>query len=242
MTKTTQNSRIFIGIPFYREPKCPAFVRSLIVTIKGLKESGYECYAGTVYGDSFVQRARAKLVQQFLKTDCDTMLFFDDDGEWGLDALLKLINTPGDVVAGVYRLKVEPSVIKYPHGICLDRDNLPIVRDDGCIKAWGVSMGFTKIKRQVFEKLIKAYPEKEYYSVKDGKPNDYYWDLFPQGVYDHRWLGEDYAFCRLWTNIGGKIWVIPDIDFIHHSQNDAYPGNYHEYLMRLPGGCKENKK
>ena len=228
--------KVFFAVPFYREPKCLPFISSFEGAVKLFKDNGYETHAGVCIGDSFIQRARAKLVKQFMDSGCDFLLFLDDDMSWDPKDLLRLTEIPGKIVAGVYRLKVEPDVEAYPNGINKDSDGLPICRNDGCISAWGVSTGFMKIERTVFEKLIKAYPEKEYYGKKGGLKIDQHYDLFPQGVYNKQWLGEDYSFCRLWTDIGGEIWVKPDIDFIHYSKQAEYPGNYHEYLMKLPGG------
>lgn len=227
---------VFFAIPFYREPKCSPFVSSLKGAVKLFKDNGYQTHAGVVAQDSFVQRARNKLVKQFLETDCDVLLFLDDDMSWNSEDLLRLIETPGKIVASVYRLKVSPDKTVYPDGINKDKDGYPVVRKDGCISAWGASTGFMKVERSVFERLIKAYPEQEYYGKKGGNIVDRHYDLFPQGVYNKQWLGEDYSFCRLWTNIGGKIWVMPDVNIVHYSKKDAYPGNYHEYLKSLPGG------
>ena len=44
---------------------------------------------------------------------------------------------------------------------------------------------------------------------------------------------EDYSFCRRWTGTGGKIWVVPDIDFVHTGIN-RWSGNYHEHLLSCP--------
>jgi hypothetical protein len=63
-------------------------------------------------------------------------------------------------------------------------------------------------------------------------------DLFNHGAHEGVWWGEDYAFCRRWNAIGGEIWVVPDLDLTHHSKTEAFPGNYHEWLLRQPGGSK----
>jgi hypothetical protein len=124
----------------------------------------------------------------------------------------------------------------YPSTLNLNKAGYPITRDDGCLSSWGTMTGFMKIKRSVFEILIKAYPKQMYCAKVNDKPTDIYYDFFPQGVYNQRWWGEDYSFCRLWTQTGGKIWILPDIDFVHYGLNKEYHGNYHEYLKRLPGG------
>lgn len=232
----------FFAVPFYREPKCVPFLTSLEKTVKLFKFKGYKTFTGVVGGDSFVQRARNKLVKQFMETECSRILFLDDDMSWNPEDALNLFETKGDIVATMYRLKIKPETVVYPDGINRDSKGYPLLRHDGCISAWGVQLGLAKIERNVFEQLIDAYPGQEYHGKQNGKIVDKHYDLFPQGVYNKQWLGEDYAFCRLWTQIGGQIWIKPDIDIVHYSKTEAYHGNYHEYLMSLPGGINHIKE
>jgi hypothetical protein len=44
------------------------------------------------------------------------------------------------------------------------------------------------------------------------------------------WLGEDTGFCRLWHEMGGKMWIYPDITFNHYGDDKYYRGNYREFL------------
>jgi hypothetical protein len=166
------------------------------------------------------------------------MIFLDDDMSWKPADIIRLISTPGKIVAGMYPLKVDKEEM-YPDGLNFNKAGYPIIRSDGCLSAWGAMTGFMKIEKSVFKTLIKAYPEQLYYAKVNDKPTDIFYDFFPQGVFDKRWWGEDYSFCRLWIQTGGKIWILPDIDFTHYSfQDKEYHGNYHEFLKRLPGGVK----
>ena len=117
-------------------------------------------------------------------------------------------------------------------------DQRALVNGDGTIQAFGVPAGLVVIRREVIEKLIASHPEKRYWDLIEGKRVDGFYDLFPQGVYDGRWWGEDFAFCRLWTNLGGKIAVLPNMTLGHHAGDKSWTGNYHEFLLRQPGGSK----
>lgn len=202
---------------------------------------GYTVYGGVVLGDSFVQRARNRLVKQFRDSPAQVMLFLDDDMSWDPTDVMTLLSTPGPVVAGMYPLKIQGREI-YPTSLNIDKYGCPVTRKDGCISAWGAMTGFMKIERSVFDILQKEYPKQMYCAKINNKPIDTYYDFFPQGVYDERWWGEDYSFCRLWTQTGGKIWILPDIDFVHYGMDDKeYKGNYHKYLMSLPGGVNHKE-
>lgn len=229
-----------MAIPLHRNPRCTPFFSSVQKAVKRLSSYGYKVYGGVVLNDSFVQRARNRLAKQFLDSPAETLLFFDDDMSWKSEDVIRLISTPGEIVAGMYPLKMDGQET-YPGSLNLDKAGYPIVRNDGCLSSWGTMTGFMKIKRSVFETLIKTYPKQMYCAKINDKPTDIYFDFFPQGVYKQRWWGEDYSFCRLWTQTGGKIWILPDIDFTHYGLNKKYHGNYHEYLKRLPKGVDRKK-
>lgn len=208
-------------------------------TLELLAQRGHEAILGTCSGCCYVQFARNRLVWDFLKTDADVLFFIDDDVSWNAEDALKLIESDDPVVAGVYRMKKDAE--EYPVVIFTDGEDRAIVRKDGAIAAWGVPAGMLRIKREVIEKLIAAHPEKHYYDVIDGKQEDGLFDLFPQGVYGSRWVGEDYAFCQMWRELDGQIWVLPNMTLGHHAGNDAWIGNYHEFLLQQPGGSNEQR-
>jgi len=195
-------------------------------------------------GSCYVQTARNELVKAFLDSDCDSIFFLDDDISWHREDALKFLEMDDDIVAGVYPYKTKEE--GYPVVIHTYDDGRPVIRRDGCIKGALVPGGFIRIKRQAIEKMVEAYP-----ALKYSKPVDFdaveLVDLFPQGVKNGRWVGEDYAFCELWTALGGEIIVVPDIDFIHHGEvtnpeglpvMTEFKGNYHRFLLRQPGGSE----
>lgn len=82
--------------------------------------------------------------------------------------------------------------------------------------------GFMMIKREVFDKLKLEYPSLKYKSDFDShvlsENPKYYYSFFDTtidtkdsiiGGGSERYLSEDYTFCRLWTNIGGQIFICP---------------------------------
>jgi hypothetical protein len=62
--------------------------------------------------------------------------------------------------------------------------------------------------------------------------------LIDLGAHKGVLYGEDYAFSRNWNDLGGEIWVIPTLHIDHHSPTKAYPGCFHDFLLRQPGGSK----
>ena len=105
--------------------------------------------------------------------------------------------------------------------------------------------GCMLLKRQVFDKLIKAYPEKSIYqeSMVDGqmtvKPNMYnFFDTYYDEK-DKRYYGEDFAFSRLWTNIGGKCYALIT-EYITHVGEYQYTGRLIDEMM--PVGLDRQEK
>ena len=213
----------------------PPFIQAMEQSIDHVIAAGWD--EGTVEerGCPYISAARSKMLRKALDAKADCIVFLDYDLSWQPDALLKLIETPGEVVAGTYRFKTDDE--SYMGRLCEDERGRPIVRDDGCVKAEWIPAGFLKITTGAVHRFMGAHPELAY-----GPRYAPLVDLFNHGAHDGLWWGEDYAFSRRWTALGGEIWVIPDLDIDHHAKSGdewkPYRGNYHQFLLRQPGGSK----
>lgn len=231
---------VFIAIPSYGGIRCAPFFKSLEATLQTCEDTGWQVTLSVLQKCCYIQVARNKLVNEFMKSDCDLLFFLDDDISWDSKDFLKLLTMEDEVVAGIYpRRGVEDN---YPVVIQTNEAHFPIVREDGCISGFRVPAGFLRIRRSAIEKLIRIYPSRRYEEYKEGVFEEYMYDFFPQGLQDGRWIGEDFAFCRLWTDIGGGIWIVPDIDFKHYQGEKFVAGNYHQFLLHQPGGLLDASK
>jgi glycosyltransferase involved in cell wall biosynthesis len=184
-------------------------------------------------GNPYISGARATMLKKGLNAKGDIFIFIDDDVSWEPGALLKLIDTPGEVVGGTYRTKEDDD--NYMGRILQDDDGYPTsIRVDGCIECACLPAGFLKVTKEAVDKFMKAYPELCY-----GPSYDQAVDLFNHGAHKGLWWGEDYAFCRRWRAIGGQVWLIPNLDIDHNDWESgrAYRGNFHKYLAARPGGA-----
>ena len=112
--------------------------------------------------------------------------------------------------------------------------------------------GCMMIKRSAFEKMMKAYPDLTVLqkTLVNGKmvdrPN--YYNFFDT-YYNKKtkiYLGEDFNFCKLWTDIGGKIYALADED-ISHVGEKMYSGKLLQELTKsspdsIPLGSNVNFK
>jgi hypothetical protein len=180
-------------------------------------------------GSPYISAARATLTRKALDAGADIIIYIDHDMSWRPEDMLTLIKTKGDVVSGTYRFKKDEE--EYMGALLTDAQGFPTVRDDGALAAHCIPAGFLKVTRDGILRFMKAYPELLY-----GHPENYTVDLFNHGAHKGVWYGEDYAFSRNWRALGGEIWLVPDLQLDHHSADNCFPGNFHMFLRRQPGG------
>lgn len=206
-----------------------------------------------MYADSLVTRGRNEIVKFFLMYEEYTHLFWiDADISFTPAAAMRLLLSDYDVAAGVYPLKrfnwpvdgvpagttrelFESLYTDYPlnavgHGA---EPLQKFMTEDGFVEVAEAPTGFMVIKRDVFMRMMKAYPELNY--RPDGPPNNpqqpHYW-LFFDCMVDpdsRRYLSEDYAFCRRWRDIGGKVYADMRSDLGHLGQH-VFRGNLAESI------------
>ena len=104
---------------------------------------------------------------------------------------------------------------------------------DGFLEVAEAPTGFMVIKRHVFYEMMRRYPELQY--VPDGPADNplakFYWLFFDCMVDPNsgRYLSEDYAFCRRWRDMGGKVYADLNSELVHLGQH-LYRGNLAESL------------
>lgn len=177
--------------------------------------------------DLYIDRSRNFCVDLFLKSDCSDLIFIDSDLGFEDDAVLKLIEHDKNIVAGAYRYK--KTEIEYTTTLDFSRNNNCKEEETGLVYVERAPTGLMRINRNVFECL------QEYYTMTPDERGIY--SFFETGMVfknhrgkDNNWYGEDVAFCKKWTDLGGAIMVAPDITFTHIGTQE-FKGNFHEYLM-----------
>lgn len=222
--------KVVFCVPIVKRPY-PGFISALEATIPLVKAAGWDEALVQEINNPYISGARAKMLRKALDAKADVIVFLDYDLEWKPADLMALIETEGDVVAGTYRCKVPEE--QYMGAVYSGPDDTPIVREDGCIKASVAPAGLLKITKEAVDKFMGAYPELCY-----GPRYRQSVDLFNHGAHERLWWGEDYAFCRRYREKCGDVWIKPDITVTHWMGDTPYPGNFHEFLLRQPGGSE----
>jgi hypothetical protein len=217
--------KVVFATPSLAGPTAP-YIAALEQSIPLVQGAGWdEAYAQEV-GCPYISAARASLARRALDAGADVIVYLDYDLSWRPTDLVTLLATEGDVVAGTYRFKKPEE--EYMGVVRTRADGRPLTRADGTIAATRVPAGFLKLTRGAIERFMRAYPELIFGPRE--KPSV---DLFNHGAHAGVWWGEDYAFSRRWCACG-EIVLVPDLAITHHAGERAYPGNFHEFLLRQP--------
>ena len=210
--------------------------------------AGWEEGLAQERGNPYVSQARNALARRALDAKADVLVFLDYDLSFGPGDLLKLLETDGTVVGGTYRFRQQEE--KYMGEMALvpcggGMETPDVRQSDGAIKAKALPAGFLKITKEAVDHFMRSYPQ-----LCFGPAYNPSIDLFNHGAHKGVWYGEDYGFCRNWRDAGGDIWCVPNLNITHHSftfnrktqsfDHTKFPGNYHEFLMRQPGGSKSD--
>lgn len=221
---------IFLAITSYESKITTTCADALICNVETLRQAGHVVKTYFHSGDAYIARARNFCASLFLQSNFTDLVFIDCDVGFGKADILKLFEHDLEIVAGVYPYRTDDPVFlkdKIPFPVTLRFDPETNNCKDpktGLISAYRVPMGFCRINKTVFEELIDKNE-----MVEDSEGLYNFFDcgaIFPG---ENTWYGEDTAFLRRWRDIGGEIWVVPNIDFIHQGVKD-YKNNLHEYL------------
>lgn len=227
--------KVVFCTPSYTRP-VPGYIESLENSLPLIEAAGWEHGLAQQVGCPYISAARANLTRAALDAKADVIVYIDSDVVWEPSALLKLIETEGDVVAGTYRCKIDDEQYM---GTVLTVDGIPgnppkVRESDGAIAGNLIPAGFLKVTKEAIDQFMLAYPDLCY-----GPMYHLSIDLFNHGVHERIWWGEDYTFARRWRAKCGDIWIVPDLNIDHHANGTIYKGNYHNYLLRQPGGSED---
>ena len=240
---------LMVGTPCYGGLLHEAYMHSFLRTQKEAETKGYRLHLNSMGNESLITRARNTIVSQFLNQENLThLLFIDADIAWQAETVTRMLSVDEEVVAAIYPRKglewqhVEKYVKSAPNDLknleqkllgynlnFKDPHNIPMYQG-GFVEVLDAATGFMMIKRETILKMIEAYPELKYTSdqmLNGGlytSDNCYaFFDTMIDPV-SNRYLSEDYAFCRLWQKIGGKIYADVASSLTHYGTY-SFKGN-----------------
>jgi len=237
-----QKHKMFIATPCYGGALTEPYFKSILRLVFFCDKHTIPLQFGTIANESLVPRARNTLTAFFLKSDCTHLLFIDADIEFKVEDVIRLLAADKDIVVGAYPKKginweiVKKYSITNPeatdndlacagseYAINFQFKNLAertIEVEDGLVSLKDAGTGFMLIKRSVIEKMTEAYPDLQYNNDinVDKELDKHTFALFDTIIEksSKRYLSEDYTFCRRWQELGGKVWLDPNISLNHY--------------------------
>ena len=234
-----ENCSVFFATPCYGGMITDQFFLSMFKASQELSRHGVTFRLTTLRNESLITRARNILSAMFLDSGATHLFFIDADIEFEPDSIIRMLAMDKPIIAAAYPKKALP--IQYAMNFkYIDPVKRQIRVDNGAIEVWDASTGFFCIKREVFEKMMLAYPHLHYKNDSniDGKLQKYCYAFFDTMIDndengDSRYLSEDYTFCRLWQKLGGEIWMDPNTK-LNHVGSYTFEGNLSNILGRGP--------
>lgn len=203
---------------------------------------------------SLVTQGRNLSVAGFLGSNATHLLFIDSDIYFQGKSIFSMLKADKDIISVPYPLKtlmwdkafekMQQGKIKSPDDIRKSLHTYPMKVPDpndiklnkGIMEVTDSPTGCMLIKRGVINKMIEKYPDKEIVqkTVINGKfvnkPN--MWNFFDT-LHDPKektYNGEDFAFCKLWRDLGGKCYAYVNDSIVHIGEHQ-YQGRFYDELI-----------
>jgi len=205
-----EKKKIFISCCSNRDPDW-ATVLSIEDAMRDAAKNGYDTVFPPQVGDSLIDRARNNDLINFMQKGADLLFSIDDDVSIPPDTISRLAKADKDIVAGIYRLKVDNPVaaVRLP----IEGPSWAEVLGRGLLtQAIYVSTGCFMVKKHVVEGMIEKYPELHY---KRNVVGDKAWAFYMPYIHEGEYLSEDWAFCQRARDVGFEVWVHGGVKCAH---------------------------
>jgi hypothetical protein len=165
----------------------------------------------TLSDESLITRARIICAASFLETDFKHLMFVDADIRFTSEQVWKLVEMQKPIAVGCYKMKKTGAALAAWRGGKLVRlEDCPKVPFD--VEYAGT--GFMLIERRVFIEMAAHYPELMHEQAEVGQCCAFFHEM----LYGGTLLPEDYSFCQRWRDMGGEVWMHPDVKLVHYGR------------------------
>lgn len=225
---------LFVATPCYGGLVTQRYMQSTVALMQEAAAWGVGVSVELLGYDSLITRSRNTLAAQFLDTPGAThLLFVDADLGFEPEQVRRMLRLDEEVVAGLYPLKLldwegapereaageapERSVLRYVGLPCSGAER---IERAGFVTGLYAGTGFMLIRRSALLRLASAHPELRYthtHTRARQAPSANRYALFDCMIEPEtgHYLSEDYAFCRRWRDVGGRIWLDTQGRMVH---------------------------
>lgn len=184
-------AKVFIGMPIYGTIPFEAADAFMRLVASGFSRN---MIAGVIQsGHGVLSHARNNIISEALKLDCSHVLFVDSDMVPKVDSLMGLLSEDLDIVSALYFMRHPPHMPVMtrvlPQRTLKDKVEVPSsayiteFQPNSILKVAGIGMGFSLIKRHVFERIKEKNNDEKWFSFENNE-------------------GEDFWFCRRAAEVG----------------------------------------
>jgi hypothetical protein len=212
---TTERPHVMLATPAYNPPRLE-YLQAKAGVVRDLTEHGVLATDLITPGDSLVMRGRHVIMHEFLRSPCTHLLFWDVDIV-PLDhrVVRAMLTTGHDVIGGAcpFRGGINGVVCNITPE---DRARQMVDTDEtSSVVVSEVGTGFLMLSRKAVVTLCEKHPELFYLADLPQMHGVPMWALFNAEIRERRFLSEDYFFCRLWREAGGKVYVYVPFEAEH---------------------------
>lgn len=225
--------KIFVAIPEYSGRLPFNLVKCLLEEQLVAYRCGDELIVHMFDSNAGIADGRNHLADIFLKTDCEKMFFLDSDITFQNGAIISLAHKPVDFCGGAYRHKKDEE--SYPI-MFTDAEHL-ISDKHGLAEVAALPTGFMCLSRKVYELFQEKHPERK--DKNFGMKSFVYFQI---PFIDGRLYGEDYYFCKEYREMGGKIYLVPDLELTHWTFHPkGHVGHVGNWLLKNTSSEQKQK-
>lgn len=235
MTFDFTGVKLMVTVPTVSGALDHDFLACLHETFAMLSSVGVQYQHAVEPFNADIVMARNKMFARFMRSDCTHLLMVDCDMGWKPEDLVRLFAAKKDFVAVAgpkKRVPLQCAVTPLP----LDKNfgSIHFDPESGTVEVKEVGGAFNLYTRAFGEKMIAGYPELEYDAIGGG--TDY--SLFMPLITEKAYKAEDYAICHRWRQIGGKVFVCPDIS-LQHTGRKVFEGAWSETWPKVQPKLQE---
>jgi len=218
-------TKLFLSTPCYGGLCLEKYVKSIIQLQLLLVNEKVQLMLDTTENESLVHRARNVSIGRFMqKTDADFFMFIDADVEFDPKSVVRLLRSGHDISVSVYPKKVvmwdqarkavesgdtrDMSLLSSSLVANIGAKSRSVV--NGFVEVLDGPTGFMMISRDALVRMHEHYgPTLTCKNDHQNRDFDEYCAIFDCMIDpdSKRYLSEDYAFCRRWQQMDGKIYA-----------------------------------
>ncbi len=210
---------LMVGTPFHDNNCAVPYATGLVDVAMTLNANGIYFELAKVVGSSLITHARNSIVDMFMNSKCQKLLFIDSDQGWDAKTVIPLFKSSRRIIAGITPHKRFPINLNFEP---LEEDMKyfkdPINKSmaefvefakaradmNGDIEVARAGTGFMMIDRSVFEIMGDAVPD---YLAFDNNNEIKHKEYFIMGGHTGRFRGEDWRFSMLAKELHIPIFI-----------------------------------